>query len=218
MVTKVAPSLLAADFTNMAQAVRLAEECGADYLHCDVMDGVFVPNISFGFQMISDIRKISTMPLDVHLMITRPERYVERFAEAGADIITFHVEATDHIQRTLAAIHACGKRAGIVFNPATPLSYAKYVLDDLDMVLLMSVNPGYGGQKFIPSALEKISDMRKMASAGGRGDLDIEVDGGISSANAQQVVDAGANVLVAGSAFFHAPDPGKELAALRAGK
>ena len=143
---KVAPSILSADFADMKNGIKRIEESGAEYVHCDVMDGVFVPNISFGFKMIEDVRKRTKLPLDVHLMITQPERYVERFAEAGADIITIHVEAANHLQRTIAAIKACGKKAGAVLCPATPLETIKYVLDDVDMILLMSVNPGYGGQ------------------------------------------------------------------------
>lgn len=213
---KIAPSILAGDFVRMADSVRIAEEAGADYLHCDVMDGVFVPNISFGFPMIEAIREITTLPLDVHLMIDQPSRYVERFARAGADIITFHVEAETHIQRTLQAIRDCGKKAGIVFNPATPLGCVPYVLEDVDMILLMSVNPGYGGQKFLPSALQKIRELRAMTDASGR-DVEIEVDGGVSPATAASVISAGANVLVAGSAVFHAADPAAVVEAIRRG-
>lgn len=213
-MVKIAPSLLAGNFADMGASVRLAEEAGADYLHCDVMDGMFVPNITFGFQMIESIRTLTALPLDVHLMIEKPERYIERFAQAGADIITFHVEATAHVQRTLQIVHSCGVRGGIVLNPATPLSFAEYVLDDVDMILLMSVNPGYGGQKLIPSSLQKISDLQRLIQAHGKV-IDIEVDGGISSKNAGQLLRAGANVLVAGSAFFGASDPKAELAAMR---
>lgn len=213
-MVKIAPSLLAGNFIDMAGSVRTAEDAGADYLHCDVMDGMFVPNITFGFQMIESIRGISHVPLDVHLMIEKPERYVERFAEAGASLITFHVEATAHVQRTLQIIRSSGASAGIVLNPATPIDCARYVLDDVDMILLMTVNPGYGGQKFIPATLEKISDLRRLVTDHGK-EIDIEVDGGISAKNAAQVVRAGANVLVAGSAFFGAPDPKQELEDMR---
>lgn len=217
-MVKVAPSLLAGNFVRMEDSVHIAEAAGCDLLHCDVMDGMFVPNISFGFQMIEEVSRIASVPLDVHLMIEQPERYVERFAEAGAGIITFHVEATAHVQRTLQMIHACGVRAGVVLNPATPIEYVRYVLDDVDMVLLMTVNPGYGGQKFIPASLQKITELRQMMHEHGKA-ADIEVDGGISSENADIVVRAGANVLVAGSAFFGSKDPASELAAMkRAGK
>jgi ribulose-phosphate 3-epimerase len=203
---KVAPSLLSANFADMQRDIKTVENGGADYLHCDVMDGVFVPNLTFGFKMIEDIRKITTLPLDVHLMIMQPERYVERFAEAGADIVTFHVEATVHVQRTLAAIRACGKRAGVVLNPATSLDTIKYVLDDVDIILLMSVNPGYGGQKFIPAVRGKITELRKMVMMHG-GQIDIEVDGGIGISNAAEIAAAGASVLVAGNAIFNDPNP-----------
>lgn len=213
-MVKTAPSLLAGDFADMKHSVRIAEEARADYLHCDVMDGMFVPNITFGFQMVESVHNITSIPLDVHLMIERPERYVERFAEAGASIITFHVEATAHVQRTLQLIHGCGVKAGVVLNPATPPEHAQYVLDDVDMILLMSVNPGYGGQTFIPATLGKITAVRQMIQSYGRS-IDVEVDGGVSSANAGILARAGADVLVAGSAFFGASDPAKELEAIR---
>ena len=209
---KIAPSVLSADFADMGTAVRAVDKAGADYIHCDVMDGNFVPNITFGFSMISAIRRITELPLDVHLMIEKPSRYIGRFADAGADIITFHVEAETHIQRTLAQIHACGCQAGIVFNPATPLGCIPYLLDDLDIVLLMSVNPGYGGQAFLPSALEKIRLLKEMI---GERPIDIEVDGGVNPETARQITDAGANVLVAGNAVFTAPDPRKIMQELR---
>ena len=153
------------------------EEAGADYLHCDVMDGVFVPNYSFGFQMIEGLKKITDIPLDVHLMITQPERYIERFAQAGSDIITVHAEATKHLQRVLKQIEQCGRKPAVVLNPATPLDMIQYVLDDVDMVLLMSVNPGYGGQGFIPVVLQKVRDLKAMIDAHGK-EIDIEIDGG----------------------------------------
>lgn len=213
---KIAPSILAADFAHMADAVHTAELAGADYLHCDVMDGMFVPNISFGFPMIEAIRKITDLPLDVHLMIENPSRYVQRFAQAGADIITFHVEAETHVQRTLQVIHDCGVKAGIVFNPATPLGCIPYILEDLDIVLLMSVNPGYGGQKFLPSALRKISELKEMVDGSGR-EIEIEVDGGVAPSTAGSIIDAGANVLVAGSAVFNSADPRAVVEAIRSG-
>lgn len=213
-MVKIAPSLLAGNYLDMGSSVRTAEQAGADYLHCDVMDGMFVPNISFGFKMLSSISHITSVPLDVHLMIEQPERYVERTAEAGASMITFHVEATPHVQRTLQQIHSCGAQAGIVLNPATPISFAKYVLDDVDMILLMSVNPGYGGQEFIPSSLTKVSDLRRLVTEYGK-DIMIEVDGGISAQNTADVVRAGADVLVVGSAFFGAPDPAEVMRSIR---
>lgn len=209
---KIAPSILAADFADMGAGVRLAAQAGADYIHCDVMDGKFVPNITFGPQMIRDLRRVTDLPLDVHLMIAEPSRYIEQFAEAGADIITFHVEAETHVQRTLAAIRACGCRAGLVFNPATPLGTIPYVLDDLDMVLLMSVNPGFGGQRFLPPVLGKIRQLREMI---GDRPIEIEVDGGITPETAGDAITAGANVLVAGSAVFGAADPAQAVDAIR---
>lgn len=213
-MVKVAPSLLSADFCNMEQGVRLMEQANADYLHCDVMDGMFVPNISFGFQMISRINEVTDIPLDVHLMIEQPERYVERFADAGADFITVHVEATNHLQRVLKQIAQCGKKAGVVLNPATPLETIKYVLDDVDMVLLMSVNPGYGGQSFIPAVMQKVADLRKLIDASGK-QIDIEVDGGVDTKNCAQLREAGATVLVAGSAVFGAADPAQAIRTIR---
>lgn len=203
---KIAPSILSADFGNMDRDIEMLNKAGADYVHCDVMDGMFVPNMTFGFQMISAVKKVAEMPLDVHLMIEQPERYVERFAQAGADIISVHVEATNHLQRTLKQITGCGAKAAVVLNPATPLETIKYVMDDVEMVLLMSVNPGYGGQSFIPAVLDKITDLRKMIIQTGR-DIDIEVDGGVSTDNCKTIINAGANVLVAGSAVFNADDP-----------
>ncbi len=203
---KLAPSLLSANFVDMKSGIRMMEEAGVEYLHCDVMDGMFVPNISFGFKMIEDIKKTTKIPLDVHLMVADPGRYVERFAKAGADIITFHVEATDHIQRVLAMIKDCGKKAGVVLNPATPLDVLDYIMDDVDMVLLMSVNPGYGGQKFIPAVADKLRNLRAMVDESGR-EIEVEVDGGISLDNIAEIVGCGANVVVAGSAIFDTQDP-----------
>lgn len=213
-MVKVSPSLLSADFCNMEQGVRLMERAKADYLHCDIMDGVFVPNISFGFQMIQRIKELTDIPLDVHLMIVEPERYIERFAQAGSDIITIHVEATNHVQRVLKQIAGCGKKPGVVLNPATPLETIKYVLDDVDMVLLMSVNPGYGGQSFIPAVMQKIKDLKKMIDATGK-KIDIEVDGGVDTKNCAQLRDAGTTVFVAGNAVFSAEDPSEAVRIIR---
>jgi ribulose-phosphate 3-epimerase len=209
---KVSPSILSADFTNIIDAIRTMEKAGADYIHCDVMDGMFVPNITFGQYMVRDIRKHTSLPLDVHLMINKPERYVEEFASAGADIISVHPEATVHLDRTLQLIRSAGKKCAVALNPATPLDVLDFVLDDVDMVLLMSVNPGFGGQSLIPSSLKKAEKLRAMIRER-KLDIDIEMDGGISVHNVKQVTDSGVNVVVAGSAIFNADDP---IAAVRA--
>ena len=205
-MTKIAPSILAADFANFGAAIELLEKAGADYVHCDVMDGVFVPNISFGMSTIAALRKRTALPLDVHLMITDPGRYVGEFAQAGADIITVHAEACTHLHRTIQQIHAAGKLAGVSLNPATSPDVLTYVMDEVDLILCMSVNPGFGGQKFIPSTLEKLRVVRGMIEKSGR-DILLEVDGGVGPANYKEIVAAGANMLVAGSAVFNAEDP-----------
>ena len=186
---KIAPSILSADFTMMIDAVRLLERAGADYIHCDIMDGMFVPNITFGQYMVRDLRKHTQMMLDAHLMVDRPERYIQDFADMGADIITVHAEATVHLDRTLQMIRAAGKKSGVALNPHTPLDVIEYVLDRVDMVLLMSVNPGFGGQSFIPSSLEKASRLRAMIKESGL-DIDIQMDGGIGLHNIKEVTDA----------------------------
>ncbi len=211
---KVAPSVLSADFTKMYDAVKLLESAGADYVHCDVMDGTYVPNISFGAYMIRDLRKHTGLKLDVHLMVQSPERYVVDFANAGADIITVHAEATTHLDRTLQLIRSADKKCGVALNPHTPLSVLEYVLDQLDMVLLMSVNPGFGGQSFIPYSLRKASELKRMIDARGLG-VDIEMDGGIGLRNVRQVTEAGVNVIVAGSAVFDAADPASVVRQLK---
>ncbi len=204
LTIKIAPSILSADFWRLGEEVARVEEGGAHLLHVDVMDGRFVPNISVGIPVVECLRTHTSLPLDVHLMIVEPERYVGAFAQAGADIVTFQVEATPHPHRVIQMIKEESKKAGAVLNPSTPLNVLDYILGDLDMVLLMSVNPGFGGQKFIPAVLGKIRDLRAMAPH-----LDIEVDGGIGLANVKEVVEAGANVIVAGSAIFNSPDPCK---------
>lgn len=211
---KISPSILSADFAEMGKAVELMEESGADYIHCDVMDGAFVPNISFGPGMIKAIKKHTSLPLDVHLMVDKPERYIDDFVNAGASIITIHAEATTHIQRVLQYIRAKGVKCGLVLNPATPVDYVKYCLDCVDMILLMSVNPGFGGQKFIPAVLPKVKEVSDMIAASGY-DIELEIDGGINFENIGPVLKAGANVIVAGSTVFGHPDPAEAIRRLR---
>ena len=213
----VAPSILSASFTRLGEEIAAVEDAGADWLHVDVMDGRFVPNITIGPPVVKSIRKITRLPLDVHLMIVEPERYVDAFAEAGADTITIHVEACTHLHRTLSHIRSLGKRAGVTMNPSTPEAHIEYVLDVCDQVLVMSVNPGFGGQSLIPSQLEKVRRIRKMIDDRGL-DIDLEIDGGIKPENAHLAVDAGARVLVAGSAVFDAKDYRAAIGAIRGAK
>jgi ribulose-phosphate 3-epimerase len=201
----IAPSLLSADFGRLAEEVRAVEEAGADLIHLDVMDGRFVPNITVGPLVVAAVRKATRLPVDVHLMIVEPERYVEAFARAGAALISVHAETSPHLHRTLQAIRAAGARPAVALNPSTPLDAVEYVLGDCEMVLLMTVNPGFGGQAYIPAVTEKVRRLRALAEARGQ-PLDIEVDGGIQPATAATVAAAGANVLVAGTAVFGEPD------------
>jgi ribulose-phosphate 3-epimerase len=210
----VAPSLLSADFGRIAEEVRAVEAAGADLLHIDVMDGRFVPNITIGPPVVAAIRKVASAPLDVHLMIVEPERYIEEFAKAGADVITVHAEATPHLQRAVARIRELGKKAGVSLNPSTSLSAIEWVLTDVDMVLIMSVNPGFGGQAFLPSSLGKIELLRTQLTRAGL-NVDIQVDGGIKADNVGEVVAAGANVIVSGSGIFGTPDYKKTVDLMR---
>ena len=202
---KLAPSILSADFSKLGEEVKTVEEAGCEYLHIDVMDGHFVPNISFGPVVMKSIRKQSNMIFDCHLMIDEPARYIKDFADAGADIITIHYEATNHLHRAIMAVKECGCKVGVSLNPATPVSVLEYILQDLDMVLIMSVNPGFGGQSFIQSSIAKIRDLKNMITERNL-NVDIQVDGGVSNSTIGDIVEAGANILVAGSAIFGKKD------------
>jgi ribulose-phosphate 3-epimerase len=202
---KIAPSLLAADFSKMGEEIVCVENAGADLLHIDVMDGSFVPNITIGSPVIASLKRISKLKFDVHLMIKNPERHLEAFVEAGADMITVHVEGNYHLHRLIQQIKGYGVKAAVAINPSTPLSSIEWILEDLDMILIMSVNPGFGGQEYIEFTTRKIKDARKMIDAKGL-KVDIEVDGGINTNNIHKVVKAGANVIVSGSTIFSAPD------------
>ncbi|HEV3153454.1 MAG TPA: ribulose-phosphate 3-epimerase [Candidatus Baltobacteraceae bacterium] len=211
-VTKIAPSILSADFSCLVDEIAAVERGGASYLHVDVMDGRFVPNLTWGPKVVADLRKHSQLTFDCHLMIVEPENYVDAFRKAGADVITFHLEATCHAQRLLTHIRSIGAKAGISICPQTPVAMLEDLIDDIDLVLVMSVNPGFGGQKFIPRSIEKIRRMRALLDSAGSS-AELEVDGGITLQNARDVVEAGASVLVAGSAIF---DSGDSTAAVKA--
>ena len=211
---KIAPSILSADFLKLGEEILAVEKGGADYIHIDVMDGHFVPNITIGPLIVEAIRPITKLPLDVHLMIENPDQYIEAFAKAGADYITVHVEACRHLHRTIQKIKSFGIKAGVVLNPATPVESIQHVIGDIDMVLLMSVNPGFGGQTFIPEVLPKIRKVKEMAEQKGV-NLEIEIDGGVNPETAKQCMEAGANVLVAGSAIYNQPDYAKAISLIR---
>lgn len=211
----IAPSLLSADFSELGKAAVLLHRSEADWFHLDVMDGRFVPNITFGMPVIKAIRPLSDKPFDVHLMIAEPERYIEDFKKAGADILSIHLEASTHLHRSLQAIRQCGMKSGVALNPHSPVESIEHVLAETDLVCLMSVNPGFGGQKFIESTYEKVRRLKAMIHAQGTNTL-IEIDGGVSDANAELLKEAGADVLVAGSYVFGSADPEKTIAGLKA--
>jgi ribulose-phosphate 3-epimerase len=211
---RIAPSLLSADFGRLADEVRAVEAAGADVIHVDVMDGRFVPNLTIGPLVVEAVRKVTRLPIDAHLMIVEPERYVEAFARAGADIVSVHAEVSPHLHRTLQAIRGAGARPALALNPSTGLETIEYVLGDCEMVLLMTVNPGFGGQRYIEAVTGKIRRLRAMAESRGLA-LDIEVDGGVKPGTAAQVAAAGANVLVAGTAVFGQKDYGAAIRAIR---
>lgn len=215
MKTLVAPSILSADFANLGQEIKRAEDGGADWIHVDVMDGHFVPNLTIGAHVVKSIRKQTKLPLDVHLMVTNPDQLLLDFAEAGSDHIIVHVEACTHLQRTLSHIRSLGKLAGVSLNPATPPETLQYVLNDIDEVLVMSVNPGFGGQKFLSAVIPKIRILRQMFDGIGRKDVHISVDGGINAETAKLVVEAGANVLVAGNSVYRADNIAEAIAGLK---
>jgi ribulose-phosphate 3-epimerase len=211
----IAPSILSADFGRLAEEVRAVEAAGADIVHVDVMDGRFVPNITIGPLVVEAVRKVTNLPIDVHLMIVEPERYVEAFAKAGASIVSVHAEVSPHLHRTLQAIRAAGARPAVALNPSTPLSAVEWVIGDCEMVLVMTVNPGFGGQRYIEACTQKIIDLRALADARNPA-LDIEVDGGVKPETATTVAAAGANVLVAGTAVFGEKDYRQAISAIRA--
>jgi len=211
---KVAPSILSADFSQLANEIVRVEDAGADWIHIDVMDGHFVPNLTFGPPVVTAIRKVTKLPFDVHLMVTNPQDLIEPFVQAGADIITVHAETAPHLHRLIQAIKDSGKKAGVSLNPSTPLNAVEDVLNDVDMILIMSVNPGFGGQKFIPGAIDKIARLKAQIEKRELS-VDIEVDGGINAATARQVIAAGANILVAGSAIYGAQDMTQAINGIR---
>ena len=212
---RIAPSILSADFVRLKEEIQAVEAAGADYLHIDVMDGHFVPNITIGPPVVAAVRKVTRLPLDVHLMIENPDQYIPEFAKAGATILSVHQEACPHLNRTINLIKEYGLIPAVVLNPSTPISTLEDILEEVDMVMIMSVNPGFGGQKFIPGTIKKIRNLKRMIRERGL-KIDIEIDGGVTPKNVGQVCEAGADVVVAGSAIFHTPDYRKTMALFRA--
>jgi ribulose-phosphate 3-epimerase len=210
----IAPSILSADFANIQRDVEMINKSEADWFHVDIMDGMFVPNISFGFPVVKAIKKHATKPLDVHLMINDPDRYLQEFKNAGADILTVHLEACTHLHRTIQAIKALGMKAGVAINPHTPAILLTDIMSEVDLICVMSVNPGFGGQKFIENTFSKVMDLREMKSTT-KSKAYIEIDGGVDMNNYKKLIDTGANVLVAGNTVFSAPDPAKMIAELK---
>ncbi|CAH0149007.1 ribulose-phosphate 3-epimerase [Priestia megaterium] len=213
-MTKIAPSILSANFSKLAEEIREVEAGGADYIHIDVMDGHFVPNITIGPLIVEAVRPVTTLPLDVHLMIENPDQYVPMFAKAGADILTVHAEACTHLHRTIQLIKEHGMKAGVALNPATPIDVVKHILEDIDLILLMTVNPGFGGQNFIPNVLPKIEQISQLIEIR-HFSIEVEVDGGINEETARKCVEAGANVLVAGSAIYNQEDRAGAISQIR---
>ncbi|MFP4556274.1 MAG: ribulose-phosphate 3-epimerase [Bacteroidales bacterium] len=214
MIRYVAPSLLSADFNNLAKDINMVNQSQADWFHLDIMDGVFVPNISYGFPIVEHINKLAEKPLDVHLMIVEPDRYLEKFKDAGANILTVHWEACTHLHRTLTQIKALGMKAGVSLNPHTPVEFLEDILPEADLVLVMSVNPGFGGQKFITNTIPRVKRLREMIERKGCNTI-IEVDGGVGTHNAGELYNAGANVLVAGNAVFKADNPSQAIKTIK---
>ena len=210
----ISPSVLSADFLHLQRDIEMLNKSQADWIHCDVMDGVFVPNISFGFPVLSEVNKVATKPLDVHMMVVNPDKFIQDVKNIGGYMMTVHYEACIHLDRTVAAIHEAGMKAGVTLNPHTPVELLEDIIGEVDMVLIMSVNPGFGGQKFIENSLSKVSRLRNMIERKNLSTL-IEVDGGVNLETGKKLLDAGANVLVAGSAVFNAPDPSKMIEELK---
>jgi ribulose-phosphate 3-epimerase len=211
----VAPSILASDFANLQKEITMINESSADWIHVDIMDGVFVPNISMGLPVVHAVKKHARKPLDVHLMIVQPERYIESFRQAGADIISVHVEACTHLHRTIEQIKATGAQAGVALNPHTPVSFLSEIIKDIDLVCMMSVNPGFGGQKFIQNTYNKIRELRELMEKKNATKVNIEIDGGVNQENAKSLIDAGATVLVAGNFVFTSKDPKGTISKLK---